>query len=111
MIHIMKLKQKPFDKIKNGDKTIESRLFDDKRKKIKVGDIIEFQLKDDDSQIIQTNVIDLYRFQTFNGLISKHGAKEFGWSKKEEVLTELKKFYSDKDEKEFGVLGIKISKI
>jgi ASC-1-like (ASCH) protein len=104
----MKLDQKPFDKIKNGNKTIESRLFDDKRKKIKVEIYIEFKLKDDDSQVIRTNVINLYRFQTFNKLISKFGAKKFGWDKEKNVLAELKKFYSDEDEKKFGVLGIKI---
>ena len=38
----MKLKNEPFVSIKNGLKTIEMRLFDEKRKQIKVGDTIEF---------------------------------------------------------------------
>ena len=38
----MKLNESPFDRIKNGTKTIEFRLYDDKRKQIKVGDKIEF---------------------------------------------------------------------
>ena len=42
MIHKMKLNQSPFDRIKNGTKTVEFRLYDDKRKQIKVGDKIEF---------------------------------------------------------------------
>lgn len=40
MIHKMKLNESPFDKIKNGTKTVEFRLYDDKRKQIKVGDNI-----------------------------------------------------------------------
>lgn len=32
----------PFERIKNGTKTIEFRLYDEKRKQIKVGDKIEF---------------------------------------------------------------------
>ena len=38
----MKLNESPFDRIKNGTKTVEFRLYDDKRKQIKVGDKIEF---------------------------------------------------------------------
>lgn len=40
MIHKMKLNESPFDKIKNGTKTVEFRLYDDKRKQKKVGDNI-----------------------------------------------------------------------
>ena len=45
MKHYMKLKNDPFIKIKNKTKTIEMRLNDEKRKKINVGDIIEFTRK------------------------------------------------------------------
>ena len=34
MIYEMKLRNSPFTKIKNGNKTIELRLYDEKRKKI-----------------------------------------------------------------------------
>lgn len=40
MIHLMKLQPSPFEKIKDGTKTIEMRLFDDKRRKIQIGDTI-----------------------------------------------------------------------
>lgn len=42
MIHYMKLQNNPFIKIKNKTKTIEMRLNDEKRKKINIGDNIEF---------------------------------------------------------------------
>ena len=38
----MKLQDDPFTKIKNKTKTIEMRLNDEKRKKIKQNDLIEF---------------------------------------------------------------------
>ena len=106
----MTLNNNPFQKIKDGTKTIECRLFDDKRKKIKKNDTIIFKLKNNDSQSIKTKVIALYKSQSFEKLISKFGTKKFGWDKKENVLAELKKFYSNEQEKEFGVLGILISK-
>lgn len=38
----MKLQKSPFEKIKNGTKTVEFRLYDEKRRKINIGDQIEF---------------------------------------------------------------------
>ena len=42
MIYEMKLKENPFERIENGTKTVEFRLYDEKRRKIKIGDKIEF---------------------------------------------------------------------
>lgn len=44
MFHKMKLE--PFDKIKNGMKTIELRLYDEKRQQVKVGNLVEFSILD-----------------------------------------------------------------
>lgn len=42
MTHYMKLNTEPFEKIEKGEKTIELRLFDKKRRTVRTGDIIEF---------------------------------------------------------------------
>ena len=42
MIHKIKLNESPFERIKNGTKTIEFRLYDEKIQQIKIGDQIEF---------------------------------------------------------------------
>ena len=42
MIHHMKLHQEPFESIKKGAKTIELRLYDEKRQALKSGDLIDF---------------------------------------------------------------------
>lgn len=44
MEHIMNLNKQPFDMIKKGRKNIELRLFDEKRRKIQIGDYIVFKL-------------------------------------------------------------------
>ena len=38
MLHKMKLQESPFERIKNGTKTVEFRLYDKKRSKINIGD-------------------------------------------------------------------------
>lgn len=40
MLHKMHLKKEPFEKIRNGTKTIELRLNDEKRQQIQNGDFI-----------------------------------------------------------------------
>ena len=40
--HVMKLKPSPMKLFREGHKTIELRLYDEKRKKIAVGDTIKF---------------------------------------------------------------------
>lgn len=43
MEHILRLDKNPFLKISSGSKTIEIRLFDEKRRQIRLGDTIIFQ--------------------------------------------------------------------
>ena len=71
MIHIMKLKEGPFERIKNGTKTIEFRLYDEKRKKVKIGDKIEFSKLPDLQEKLLVQVLDIYRDETFENLFKK----------------------------------------
>lgn len=65
MLHHMKLQSEPFHKIKNGRKTIELRLNDEKRQQVRVGDFIEFSQMDDPSQRLTVRVIALHHFDSF----------------------------------------------
>lgn len=79
MLHTMKLKQEPFEKIKSGSKTIEFRLFDEKRKKVQVGDFIEFLLVDNPKEKIQTRVTVLHRFDSFRELYANISKEKLGY--------------------------------
>ncbi len=54
----MRLDEKPFNLIKKGIKEVEYRLNDDKRKQIKIGDIIVFTNRNTQEQL-KVKVIDL----------------------------------------------------
>lgn len=71
MIYQMKLNESPFERIKNGMKTIEFRLYDEKRQKIKVGDKIEFSKLSDIEEKLLVDVIELYREDTFEKLFRR----------------------------------------
>ena len=105
MLHKMKLNEIPFERIKNGKKTIEFRLYDEKRQQIKIGDKIEFSKLPDLQEKLLVDVIELYRANTFENLFRKLYTDEDEINKK---AISMYKYYSLEKEKEYGVLGIKI---
>lgn len=107
----MRLTKKPFEQIANGEKIIESRLHDEKRQKLAVGDTIEFTLLDDPSRTITTRVLALYGYPTFKELFDHFEPSVFGGTSKKSLTNDIKKYYSDYDEQKYGVVGIKIEKI
>ena len=71
MIHQMKLRSRPFEKIKSGYKTIEMRLFDEKRRKVGIGDIIEFTDMETDEKL-RCEVKRTFVYRSFRELYSHH---------------------------------------
>ena len=104
----MKLAGPPYRKIEAGTKVIESRLFDEKRQSIAIGDTIEFQLNPNHAESVSAKVIALLRYPSFDALMSDFPAALFGGESKEELLSEIHQFYSSEEEGKFGVIGIKI---
>ncbi len=108
MLHKMKLNERPFEKIKNGTKTVEFRLYDEKRQQIRVGDQIEFSKLPELQEKLLVNVVELYREDTFEKLFKKLYNGEEEISKK---VKEMYEIYLPEKEKKYGVIGIKISLI
>lgn len=108
MLHKMKLNESPFERMKNGTKTIEFRLFDEKRQQIKVGDQIEFYKLPDLQEKLLVDVIELYREETFENLFRKLYNDEEEITRKTKAMYEI---YSPEKEKEYGIIGIKITLI
>lgn len=107
MLHKMKLQEDPFKRIKNGTKTVEFRLYDEKRQSIQIGDEIEFSRL---QEKLLVKVIDLYREDSFEKLFKK----VFVGEDEEKIIEKAKsmnRFYTPEQEKEYGVVGIKIEVI
>ena len=107
MLHKMKLQEDPFERIKNGTKTIEFRLYDEKRRTIQIGDEIEFSKLPELQEKLLVKVIDLYKEESFEKLFKK----VFVGEDKEKIIEKAKsmnRFYTPEQEKEYGVVGIKI---
>lgn len=106
MIHEMRLDPDIFEQIENGNKTIEYRLYDEKRRKIKVGDKIEFKKRPDFKEIILVQVTEIFTEKTFENLFRKFYSDE---DKIKESASYMNRFYSSEKVDEYGVIAIKFS--
>ncbi len=111
--HSMKLSSAPFEMIKSGKKTIELRLFDEKRQRIRVEDEIEFS-SIDSGELLRARVVKLHRFADFCELYERLPLLKCGYT--EENLhraepSDMDEYYSLTEQKKYGVLGIELSDV
>ena len=91
--------------IKSWNKTIESRLFDEKRQKIKIWDEILFVSREK-WYIIKTEVVKLYKANNFLEL-SKIIDLEKTWTNTTKLFLEsLEMYYSKEKQERYWVIGI-----
>lgn len=109
MVHYMRLNHGPFMLIKSKQKSIEMRLNDEKRQKLKVGDQIEFTDKSTNEKII-VQVVNLHRFSSFEELYNIFGKLKLGYQSGEVASpADMEQYYSKDEMQKFGVVGIEIN--
>ena len=107
-MHTMKVQTKYYRLLKSGQKTIELRLFDEKRRQITVGDEITFSDLSDEDAHFKAVVLNLYRAKSFEALCQLIKPEQAGFSSKEELISVMQKFYPLPKQNEYGVLGIEV---
>ncbi len=113
MIHKMKLNPAPFEMIKSGQKTIELRLYDEKRQLIKIGDEIVFA-NTVTGETLQTKVLKLHRFDSFAELYESLPLLKCGYTSDNVAMAtpaDMGQYYSVDEQKKYGVLGIEIKEL
>lgn len=110
MLHQMKLQSVPFEKIRSGEKTLELRLYDEKRRQVKIGDEIEFRNMEDLEKKVTVEVTGLLLYKNFSELIQDLPAAYMGYkeSEKDYLKGSMYEVYTKEEEEKYGVLGIRI---
>lgn len=106
----MRLANDPFERIKNGEKTVEIRLYDEKRRAIRLGDDIIFSKLESSAERVVAKVVGLIRFDTFKSLFNsdlfdKTGSRNLS---PEAAANSMYKYYTAEQERKYGVLAIEI---
>lgn len=111
MKHVMNLHCGPFEMIRSGRKTIELRLYDEKRRLISIGDEIKFVSSSDSAISFNCRVIALHKFDSFEDLYDSLPLLQCGYTEND-ILTaspnDMDVYYSKEKQKEYGVIGIEI---
>ena len=111
MIHEMNLNESPFNEIKCGDKDIEMRLYDDRRKKIKIGDVIMFTNRSTDEKMF-AEVLNLFVFDNFEELYSNFDKTRLGYKMNEVASpSDMEQYYSKELIQKNKVIAIEIQVI
>lgn len=111
--HQMKLDTAPFAMIRSGKKTIELRLYDGKRRRIRPGDRIVFTCRGS-GETLTARVRGLHIFASFADLYRSLPLGSCGYTG--ETLpgagpADMERYYSPEDQKRYGVLGIELEVI
>lgn len=110
MRHYMRLQDDPFKKIQAGTKTFELRLYDEKRKQVKVCDEIEFENLETGENLV-VRVVSLHIFANFEELYATLPLLKCGYSAESVGIahySDMEKYYSLQEQKHHGVIGIEI---
>ena len=109
MIHVFRLDKIHFDKVKDGTKTVEMRLYDEKRKHLRVGDQILFRERDNELNKVRTIIRKIEVYKNFNELYGFYNKVALGYDENQEANPkDMEKYYPIEKQNEFGVVAITI---
>ncbi len=111
MTHTMNLWPQPFAMIQSGKKTIELRLWDEKRQAIQIGDTLVFT-NAQTGETVSAVVLKLHRFPSFEKLYESLPLLQCGYTEedvKTAKATDMERYYSADQQARYGVVGIEIS--
>lgn len=115
MIHEMKLYKQNFSDLKNGHKKREYRLYDEKRKLIKIGDTIKFIKLPNLDEFIFADVENIEKFNNWYSCYKKYFKEDFKdtYPTIESVVEDTYNggYYSKEETEKYGCCCITLSKI
>ncbi|MDR2770282.1 MAG: hypothetical protein LBB08_02425 [Rickettsiales bacterium] len=103
---VLHLYPESFQKIKSGMKDVELRLYDEKRQRLNIGNLITFTDGVAGEQLSR-RIVGLCRFKDFRTLVENLGFVRCGYiAKPDNPDIEMEKYYSKEDIKKFGPFAI-----
>lgn len=111
--HQMSLKKKAFERTRDGKKTVDIRLFDERRHSLSIGDIIEFRCSEEDLGILPRQVVGIYRYENLASLVKDFKAPELGFTLSEIELIDayISEIYKKERIDKYGFIAIRHCKI
>lgn len=107
----MSVRHKYFEMIKSGAKDIELRAYDEKRKKVKIGDKFLLYDAENPDQSIICEVLNMHVAPDFESLFKKLDIKRSGFKDMAELMDTITKFVSREELAREQVVGMEIKRV
>ena len=106
----MKLNPEYFEMIKTGKKKIEIRLLDEKRRKVRIGDTIEFSKRPELKDNITVSVKGIKKYANYEQLVENTPHTHFGgnYKDKSDILKKGCPSYSKEQQEEYRFIVFEI---
>lgn len=115
MLHEMKLYSENYDRMESGNKPREYRLYDEKRRLIKIGDTIRFIKLPDKEECCYADVINIEVFDTWYDCYKKYFELDFKdrYATVQDVVDDTYNgdYYTQEETEKYGCCCITLSKV
>ena len=111
VVHEMLIKPEYFELVKSGIKTYEVRTNDDRRKAMHVGDYIKLIKEPEKTESLMLKIVRKIEYPNFTVLYDSLPKRAVGFEGRttEEIVNELRRFYSEELENSLGVVAIEVA--
>jgi len=109
VLHEMRLRREPFEAIKDGVKSVEMRLYDEKRRAIQPFDQIRFTCEES-SESLTREVCGIHVYPDFDALTAEFDPSELGFPSltRDRICNYLAQFYTPDQIRTHGALAIRL---
>lgn len=104
----MNLRHTYYEMVKSGQKDIELRLYDEKRRQMCAGDIVLIYDAENPSDYIWREIVHMHIAQSFANLATQINVRRTGFDSLEQFSAAVSKFYTPAQESRYGVVGIEL---
>ena len=110
VIHEMLIQPEYFYLVASGEKKYEVRTNDARRKAMKVGDYIKMFKEPEKEEYLMLEIVAKLEYPTFTDLYDSLSKKDVGFEGRttKDIVNELRRFYTEEQEKEIGTVAIEV---
>ena len=114
MIHEMNLQPEAFYMILSGKKIYELRLYDEKRQKIRPGDLLVFSMENSEQMKLKVKVEEVLVYSSFEELYASLPMTQIGYDEStahDASFHDMDAYYPPEKQKQYEVVALKIKKL
>lgn len=104
----MSLRPEYYEMVRSGEKDIELRLYDEKRRRMRNGDMLLIYNSQNRNDYIRAKIVHLHIARSFADLATKISMPRTGFASLNALMSAISKFYDAEIESKYGIVGIEL---